>query len=166
MLSARKTYSFLLVLCSLWLGWTVLIDFFVIRAVFSVVDNFFQAGDLGIALFSTLNNLEVIVATGILALVCWQYRQGRKVLPHLLMALCLWIIAMVYFTFLTPKLVALTELWKRTDLMGLTAVAGIPDVQQEHQFYHLLYRSLDTVKLGFLLALMSFGIWSEERWSA
>ncbi len=161
-----RTYSFFLVLCSLWWGWTVLVDFVVIRTVFAVVTSFFEAGDLGVAVFSRLNDLELVAATGILALVCRELRRGKKLLPHLALALVAWAIAVTYFAYLTPKLVALTELWKKTDLMSITAVAGIPDVQQEHQFYHRLYIGLDTVKLVVLTGLIALGVWREDRWSA
>jgi hypothetical protein len=70
---------------------------------------------------------------------------------------------MFYFSYLTPKLVMLTELWKKTDLMGITSVSGIPDVQQEHQFYHRLYISLDTVKLILLGTMLGLGIFKAEK---
>lgn len=160
----RFIYSKFLVLTSLWWGWTVLVDIFIIPTVFRTIDSFFQAGDLGIAVFSKLNNLEVFVGTVLVALLAYQTTKNKKALPLLIMSIITWLIAMTYFSFLTPKLIALTELWKTTDLMGMTGVAGIPDIQEAHQFYHKLYIGTDVFKLVILTAMLSYGILKEEKW--
>lgn len=161
----RFLFSSFLVCVSLWWGWTFLVDMFVIRTVFATVDNFFLAGDLGIAVFSKLNNLEIIVSSALVGLLAFQLTKNKKVLPLLLLSIGGWLIAMTYFSFLTPKLISLTELWKKTDLMGITAVAGIPDIQQEHQFYHNLYIGIDVAKLILLSAMMFIGIYKEGQWT-
>lgn len=149
----------------MWWGWTVLVDFFIIRTVFANIDNFFQAGNLGIAVFSKLNNLEVIVSSALVGVLSFQMTKNKKILPLLMMSVVAWIVAMTYFTYLTPKIIELTELWKKTDLMGITAVAGIPDVQQEHQFFHKLYIGIDTFKLVLLTVMMFIGAFKEEQWN-
>ena len=149
----------------MWWGWTVLVDFFIIRTVFANIDNFFQAGNLGIAVFSKLNNLEVIVSSALVGVLSFQMTKNKKILPLLIMSVVAWIVAMTYFTYLTPKIIELTELWKKTDLMGLTAVAGIADVQQEHQFFHRLYIGIDTFKLVLLTVMIFFGAFKEEQWN-
>ena len=149
----------------MWWGWTVLVDFFIIRTVFANLDSFFQAGNIGIAVFSKLNNLEVIVSTILVALLSFQMTKNKKILPMLIMSLIAWAVVMTYFTYLTPKIVELTDLWKQTDLMGISAVAGIPDIQQEHQFFHRLYIGLDSFKLLILSAMILFGIWKDEQWA-
>ena len=160
----RLIYSKFLVLTSLWWGWTVLVDIFIIPTVFRTIDIFFKAGDLGIAVFSKLNNLEVLVGSVLVALLAYQVTKNKKALPLLVMSIVAWLIAMTYFAYLTPKLIALTELWKTTDLMGITAVAGIPDIQQAHQFYHKLYIGTDVFKLVLLTVMLGYGIWKEEEW--
>jgi len=149
----------------MWWGWTVLVDFFVIRTVFATIDSFFQAGDLGIAVFSKLNNLEVIVSTALVAILSFQFTKNKKVLPLLMMSVLGWIVAMTYFAYLTPKLLALTELWKKTDLMGITGVAGIPDIQQEHQYFHRLYIGIDTFKLVLLTVMILYGSFKQDNWT-
>jgi hypothetical protein len=156
-------YSFFVILSSLWWGWTLLVDMFIIRTVFAIIDNFFQAGDLGVAVFSKLNNLELIVGTFLVVILAFQVKRNRKAIPLLIIATITWTIAMSYFSFLTPKLVYLTELWKRTDLIGISSVSGIADVQQEHQFYHSLYIGLDSLKLLLLSVLIFFGVWKQEK---
>jgi hypothetical protein len=59
----------------------------------------------------------------------------------------------------------LTELWKTTDLMGIQGINGISDVQQEHQFYHRLYISLDSIKLLLIGIMIGIGFIKEEKWS-
>ncbi len=91
--------------------------------------------------------------------------KNKKILPLLIMSVVAWIVAMTYFTYLTPKIIELTELWKKTDLMGITAVAGIPDVQQEHQFFHKLYIGIDTFKRVLLTVMIFIGAFKEEQWN-
>ncbi len=164
MTKSRLVFSAFIAFVSMWLGWTVLVDFFVIPTVFKTIDNIFHAGDLGISVFSKFNNLELIVASALVGLISFQMTMNRKALMLLIMTILVWLIAMTYFSFLTPKLIALTELWKKTDLMGITGVAGIPDIQQEHQFYHNLYIRIDGLKLILLTAMLFVGIYKKEQW--
>lgn len=143
----------------------MLIDFFVIPTVFRTLRNFFEAGDLGVIVFSKLNNLELILATVLVAMVAYLCSKNKKLLPLLLGTILLWIIAMTYFSFLSPKITELTELWKKADAMGSLAIAGYTDIQQEHQFYHKLYIAIDTVKLLLITALISLGIFKQEKWA-
>lgn len=160
---SRTLYLTSLALVSMWLAWTILVDFFVVRTVFQTIDNFFQAGDLGIALFSKLNKLELITASALVGILFLLTREKKEFLPLFLMSVLSWFIIVFYFSYLTPKLVMLTDLWKKTDLMGITSVSGIPDVQQEHQFYHRLYISLDSVKLFLLAFMLGWGIFKSEK---
>ncbi len=161
----RYLYSLFLIVVSLWWGWTVLVDMFIVPTVFKTIDQFFQAGDLSIAVFSKLNNLELVLASILVGLFSYQMIKNKKALMLLVPSIVVWLIAMTYFTFLTPKLVEMTELWKKTDLMGITGVAGIPDIQQAHQFYHNLYITLDVVKLLLLSAMLLIGVIKEEKWT-
>lgn len=161
----RFVFSTFLLIVSMWWGWTVLVDMFIIRTVFATIENFFQAGDLGIAVFSKLNNLEVIVSTALVAILSYQFTKNKKVLPLLIMSVVAWIVAMTYFAYLTPKLVYLTELWKKTDLMGLAGTSAIPDIQQEHQFYHRLYIGVDSFKLVLLTVMILFGSFKQDKWT-
>ena len=165
MTKKRVVYSLFLITVSLWWGWTILVDIFIIPTVFKTIDQFFQAGDLGIAVFSKLNNLEVVLGSILVGLFSYQVTKNKKALPLLVLSMVVWLIAMTYFSFLTPKLIELTELWKRTDLMGITGVAGIPDVQQAHQHYHNLYIGLDVIKLLLLSAMLLIGVIKEEKWT-
>lgn len=149
----------------MWWGWTVLVDFFIIRTVFANIDNFFQAGNLGIAVFSKLNNLEVIVSSILVGVLSYQMTKNKKVLPLLVMSIVAWIVAMTYFAYLTPKLVTLTDLWKKAEVTGAISAAGIPDIQQEHQFYHRLYIGVDTFKLLLLSVMILFGSFKQEKWA-
>lgn len=139
------TKKIALILVSIWWGWTVIIDFAVVPTVFSTINDFFNAGELGIALFSKINNFEIIIASSLIIL-------SRKKLP-LFLSVSVWIIVMIYFVYLTPKIIELTELWKKAEALKQISIAGIPDIQQEHQFYHRLYVGLDSVKLLILTVL-------------
>lgn len=155
---------FILVITSLWLGWTMLVDFFIIPTVFKHVDDFFQAGFLGIAVFSRLNSLEILAATSLVSLTSLNVKKDITTVVAFVASLILFTISILYFVYLTPKIITLTELWRKADLMGLIGLRGIADLQQEHQFYHRLYIGIDTVKLGLLLILMGFGVFRSEQW--
>lgn len=160
-----KLYSFFLILTSMWIGWTVLVDFFVIRTVFATISNFFEAGDLGIAVFSRLNNLELIVGSSLLALTAYQTLRNKKSLKLFVLSLLCWTVAMFYFCYLTPKLIGLTDLWKLADAKGVASINGISDIQQEHQYFHKIYIGLDSFKLMALSCLLFLGVWKNEEWA-
>ena len=162
MVSGRILYSVLLILLSLWLGWTVLVDFVVVPGVFRNIQNFFEAGDLGIYLFQRLNYLEVVIASSVVAVLTFIFRRNRHALPLLVSSLVVMAIALTYFTWLIPKITELTELWKMSEA-GKTI--AITDIQQEHQFFHRIYVIMDTVKLLTLLFMIVSAI-GKEKWTA
>lgn len=142
---------------TLWLGWSALIDFIIIPTTFRTLNDFFGAGTLGIALFSKLNNLEVVVASLLMSLLAWYQVQHKKVNLFLTtITVVAFAISLYYFAYLTPKISALTELWQEAQTQGTAGAGGVADVQQEHQFYHQLYVSLDTAKMILLLALLIY----------
>jgi hypothetical protein len=159
------TSSLIIALASMWLGQSALVDFFIVPTLFSEIDDFFQAGLLGIAIFSKLNDFEVIVASGILALFTLPTKKRIDLLLPLFISIILWCTAMLYFVYLTSKIHELTELWRKADLMGLQGLDGIADLQQEHQLFHRLYISIDSVKLFLLLTLIGLGILKGDKWN-
>lgn len=165
MTKSRFVFSTFLLIVSMWWGWTVLVDFFIIRTVFANIDNFFQAGNLGIAVFSKLNNLELIVSSILVGVLSYQMTKNKKVLPLLVMSVVAWFVAMTYFAYLTPKLVTLTDLWKQSEVAGAVSSGNITDIQQEHQFYHRLYIGVDTFKLVLLSVMILFGSFKQENWA-
>jgi hypothetical protein len=150
----KPLYSVLiLALTSTWFGWTVLVDFFIVPTVFTEIDDFFKAGALGISVFSKLNNLELIAASFIMGLAVMNFDLKRSSILSLATAILLGITSLFMFSFLTPKIIYLTELWKTADMMGLVGLSGIADLQQEHQFYHRIYIGVDTLKMLLLIYL-------------
>ena len=103
------TKKLILILVSIWWGWTAIIDFAVVPTVFRVIHDFFNAGELGIALFSKLNTLEVLVSSLLIVLSLYTLKQSGHGKLQLALVICAWAIAMIYFSYLTPKLVGLTR---------------------------------------------------------
>ena len=161
----RIIYSKILVLLAIWWGWTVLVDFFVIPNVFRTLSNFFEAGELGIVVFSKLNNLELIAGSILVGMTAYLSSKNKKLLPLFIGSVLLWIIAMTYFSYLSPKITELTELWKTADKVGSMSIAGYSDIQLEHQFYHKLYIGIDSIKLLLITFLLGLGILKQEKWS-
>lgn len=160
--SRRLLSSILLILLSFWLGWTVLVDFIVVPGVFRNIANFFEAGDLGIYLFQKLNSLELVVASFILAILTFIFRKNRKALPLLISGIVVFGISLVYFSYLTPKLEALTDMWKLSEAGQTIALS---DIQQEHQYYHRIYVTVDSLKILILIFMMGSTVGKEE-WTA
>ncbi len=150
---------------SFWWGWTVLIDFVIVKTIFTTIHHFFQAGDLGTALFLKLNNLEIISSTFLLTILFFEFRHNRRLTLLLIISLAVWMIPMIYIGLLTPKLKYLNELWKESDSLGVIGLNGIPDVQQEHQFFHRIYIALDSLKLIFLTSMLFLGISKRNEWT-
>lgn len=146
--ASTMTKKFTLILLSLWWGWTALIDFAVVPTVFRTIHDFFNAGELGIALFSKLNILELILAP-LLIFLFWGKSKWR-----LGLVITLSLIVIFYASYLTPKITQLTELWKKAEALNQLGISDIRDIQQEHQFFHKLYVALDTVKLLVLSFLI------------
>jgi predicted membrane channel-forming protein YqfA (hemolysin III family) len=160
--SRRLLSSGLLILLTLWLGWTAIVDFVVVPAVFRNIANFFEAGDLGIYLFTKLNNLEVVIASVVIIVLVLIAKKNKKALPLLVGSVVVFGIALTYFTWLIPKISDLTEFWKLSDAGKSVAIA---DIQQVHQHYHRMYIVLDTVKM-FLLLVMLIIAYVKEEWTA
>lgn len=148
------TKKLALVLVSIWWGWTVIIDFAVVPTVFRVIHDFFNAGELGIALFSKLNLFEILVSSLLIVLCVLNLKQYRKGKLELSLSISAWAIVMFYFAYLTPTITHYTKLWKVAEF----SADGLVDYQQQHQFYHRLYIGLDSVKLLILTTLMSLNV--------
>lgn len=153
-----------LFLSSLWLGWTVLVDFIVVPAVFRNVSHFFEAGRLGIELFTQLNRLEIVVSLLLAVLTFKRYKKDRSYLPLVLVTVAASIIVAIYLFYLSPKIATLTDLWQSSEQKGWAGQQGILDVQQEHQFYHRVYIAMDSVKIFLLsLSILFVGLKKESK---
>lgn len=150
----KLTYPLFLISVTAWWFGTVLIDFFIVPSVFRIIENFFNAGHLGIHVFSAFNKIELVLAS-LLVIVCLQTR--KKIL--IFSSLILFILIMTYFSYLTPKITELTVLWEKSENIILNG----RDYQQEHQYFHKIYVGLDSVKLLILSALLGFGLFKRER---
>ncbi len=148
------TKKIALILVSIWWGWTVIIDFAVVPTVFKIINDFFNAGELGIALFSKLNTFEIILSSLFIVVSAIHLKNSGRGKIQLGLAVAAWMIVMFYFSYLTPKIIHLTDLWKEAETVQQLGIAGINDIQQEHQFYHRMYVGLDSLKLLILTFLL------------
>lgn len=148
------TKKIALILVSIWWGWTVIIDFAVVPTVFRVITDFFNAGELGIALFSKLNLFEIVLSSLLIVISLIQLKNTGRGKIQLALALSAWAIVMFYFAYLTPKIIHLTDLWKTAETVNKLGLAGINDIQQEHQFFHRMYVGLDSLKLLILTFIL------------
>jgi hypothetical protein len=128
----------------------MLVDFFVVPAVFQNVAQIFEAGKLGVVLFNRLNMLEFPLASALLVFIILSFKRFSSLKWLIPVSIVLVAIAGIYLFSLTPKLTLLTATWEYADKMGTLGLGG-EDVQQLHQTYHNAYIALDTVKLVLLI---------------
>ncbi|HXH30351.1 MAG TPA: DUF4149 domain-containing protein [Bacteriovoracaceae bacterium] len=160
MKNLRLLHSLFLILTSTWLGWTILTDFFVVPTVFRTIDQYFLAGELGIAVFTRLNGLELMVSSALVVITLLLVRSDKKSWPLLGLSLLGWGLIVFYFSFLTPRITELTQQWEAVELGKLRSVI---DLQQEHQYYHQLYIVLDTTKLLILSCMIGIALYRDRK---
>lgn len=140
-----------LIIVGVWAGCTALIDFVIVRTVFTEIRDFFEAGRLGLSLFNQFNYLEFFLSLLILGFQIPFISQFKKNdYLNLLLVILLVSITFFYFFYLTPKLTQISYLWESHEL---SQTATQRDFQQEHQFFHTLYRFIDSLKLFLLIIL-------------
>jgi hypothetical protein len=147
--SAQTSQRLFLICAGSWLAQTILVDLFVVPTLFRTLDQFFVAGTIGMKLFQKMNLFDMTWAFGL-----FLFSLHRQNIFLRMIVFSLLLLAATYFIHLTPHLVNLTELWKQAESQGTIGIATYSDIQQEHQFYHNLYRGLEGVKiflLGFVL---------------
>lgn len=160
----RSFYPLFLILVSAWLAGTALVDFLVVPTLFHNHSHFFEAGTIGILLFTKFNYIEIVVASVMVGMLALRLKERNPLhLGFFFIAVVLWLIIMSYFVYLIPKISHLTELWRKAESLGAISMNGIRDVQQEHQFYHGIYVGMDTVKLIVLIFLLGVGILKREK---
>ena len=155
----------ILILVSMWWAWTALIDFVVIPTTFRTISDFFNAGELGIALFSKLNLLEILLGLSMtgLSIMALKKAPSKRSKIQVVLAALAWLICLNYFFYLTPKISELTQLWKNADSTGSVGISGFSDIQQSHQLYHRIYVGLDSLKLIILSAILFMCLLKKER---
>jgi hypothetical protein len=145
----------ILILCLslIWLSLSGLVNFVVIPSVFSVVNDFFSAGNLGVTVFTKFNRFEFLFGSALVVLTLLDFKRTRSGLIAVLVSLLLLLISGSYLFYLTPKLSQLTTAWEYAQTMG-TIGSAESDLQSLHMMYHRTYIVMDTVKLLLLLALV------------
>lgn len=144
----------ILILCLalVWLALSSLVNFVVIPSVFSVVNDFFLAGNLGVTVFTKFNRFEFLFASTLVVLTLFEFKRTRQGLVPILISLLLLLISGSYLFYLTPKLSQLTTAWEYAQTMG-TIGSAESDLQSLHMMYHRTYIGLDSVKLLLLAGL-------------
>lgn len=160
----RFYFPTLLILIASWIACTALVDFAVVPTLFLNMGNFFEAGEMGILLFTKFNMVEVVIASALLGLSWLSLFHGNRTSKIVfIVSLFLWIIVMLYISYLTPSITKLTILWKQAEAIGAQGINGYADIQQAHQSQHRLYIFFDSLKLLLLVFLLGFTITKEEK---
>ncbi len=149
----------------IWLSLSSVINFVIIPSVFSIVSDFFLAGNLGVTVFTKFNRFEFLFASTMVLLALFDFKQQRKGLAVVLISLVLLLISGSYLFYLTPKLSQLTTAWEYAQTMG-TIGSAESDLQTMHMMYHRTYIVMDTVKLLLLSAtavLMALPLFKNYR---
>ena len=138
-----------------WLVATIFIDFFAVMAVFKNVSNIFEAGTVGMYVFSSFNKFEIFFGVSLLTVSFMNPLSNKKIKQlMIILSLILLTIALYYNFFLSPKI---SELTIQMHEIGL-GNEGYDLTENSHQIFHKRYVSLDSLKLLLLLILLGFGI--------
>jgi len=130
------------ILC--WFFMSVLVDVVAIPAVFRNISNLEEGGKIGMIVFGRFNCFEIFFGTFILLGVL-SYIEKSKLM--ILTALSLLILSLFYTFHMTPMIAQASV--KIHQISVNDALYEVLKKQQND--YHMLYRSLDTVKLLVLL---------------
>lgn len=155
----------ILSLSLIWLAMSSLINFVIIPSVFSIVNDFFLAGNLGVTVFTKFNRFEFLFANTLLILSLVHFKRTQRSYFPLLLSLVLILISGTYLFYLTPKLTQLTTAWEYAQTMG-TIGSAESDLQSMHMMYHRTYIAMDTVKLlllTLLTTLMALPLFKKSR---
>ena len=148
---AHKVVLFLM---TSWFSTTCLIDFVALPTVFKMSSNIHEAGTIGMRLFSLYNRFELMVAAVVLSI------SFRYLMPQwcgkitLALSSGLFLVAALYFFYLTPKITDLTNNMKvsfKIDPKGENFML----LAKEHGIYHHAYIKIDALKLVLLLVAQS-----------
>jgi hypothetical protein len=138
-----------------WLISTIFIDFFTVIAVFKNVSNIFEAGTVGMYVFSSFNKFELIFGISLLGISLINPLANVKVKRLMIFfSLTLLSIALYYNFFLSPKISTLTV---QMNDIGL-GNEGYRLLENSHETFHKRYISIDSIKLLLLLILLGLGI--------
>ncbi|MBP9674993.1 MAG: DUF4149 domain-containing protein [Bacteriovoracaceae bacterium] len=138
----------------LWLGMTLMLDFFVLPTVFRTLTDVFVAGRIGMSIFTKFNIVELLFSC---SLVCAAYFWGKNsdIKKNKFLGAGLFLLALVaFFTFfLTPKISMLAL--QLSHAKNLTASSFVT-FQEELATYHKLYVRLDGLKIILQLTILGF----------
>ena len=143
----QKFYKIAIIFSSLWLVLTCFIDFMAVPTLFRNITDVYEAGIVGIKIFTFFNYLEVIIG----AYLVYYSMVHLKLKLYIILSFLCFIIVSLYCYLLSPMISQLTS-----ELISL--VENDPkdlfgSVQVRHDFYHNLYIRLDSLKL-FLITVI------------
>ncbi len=132
-----------------WLVFTLFVDILAVPTVFRNVTNIVEAGKVGMTIFTAFNRLEFVFALIFLVYALNQYKKARTTFLLILSTVLLfWSIS--YNIYFTPKIIYFAE-------MVHSLPAGDPMIgvyKNQHMFYHVIYRYLDTAKIIYLITAL------------
>lgn len=154
MLSKKLLNTYLLLLGA-WLFGTILIDIFIVPAVFKTVPDRFIAGQVGMKAFSTFNGFEIFfaISTFFLSIKITKLK-WIKLLHFIFVPLVI-----IYFTHMTPEINRFSI--EMNNLLETDPHFSI--LEKGLYNYHQLYKYLDMAKIFLLLGLsIRFVVTKEE----
>jgi len=149
----KSLKTIILIVSSMWFGMTAAVDFVAVPLVFTTLTSLEQAGQLGIAVFSRFNTIELLLGTIMLALsmlLFFKEKNGKWSITWVLLSVLVASLAITYSFYLSPMIGFLGREMHQFPLESEPYLK----VYEQHQFFHKLYVKLDSVKLISLLVFM------------
>lgn len=148
---ARNLYLSIL---SMWFALTCFIDFVATPTVFRNVSSRIEAGDIGMILFTFINRVELVLAVVVLVLAYLFKETVKKKAVLFTTLFSLLILTVIYNVHMTPQVRHYTLEMREHDEDSVEYVRA----QENHEFYHSLYKKTDSAKIITLLVLIVAGI--------
>ena len=146
----NKAFKITLVILGMWLGMTCLIDFVAVPSAFRNISSRQEAGTLGMIIFTTFNNVEVVFA--LILGVCTYFFQKKVAWrkAYLAAVVGLFIIVPLHTFYMSPRIVELNQ--QKYKLTEGTEEYQV--LENEHLFLHNTFRKTDGTKILIILFMI------------
>ena len=127
-----------------WFFMSVLVDIVAIPTVFKNISNLEEGGRIGMTIFGRFNLFEIAFAVFILLGL---YSPQKKSKLMISISITLLLLSLCYAFYMTPMIAETTIKMHQVSITD----PQYEILQKQHNYYHILYRYLDTAKLLILL---------------
>jgi hypothetical protein len=140
-----------------WFFMTLFVDILAVPTVFKNVSSVEEAGKVGMTIFTAFNRIEFILAFSLLLMSFYFFKINKKSI-YLIIPLFLFLWSISYNLYFTPQIIYFTKMIHSHH----SSDPQMAFFQQQHTFYHQLYKKLDSIKLLMLFIFLIISLKKNE----